>query len=283
LKTGRRGLLYIVAGIIIVLIGILVVGRLLQNMLIPAATPPPPTPVKEQVLVTSRGVALGTVLSPGDLTIVELPVELVPLNRLTDPEQAIGKVVMDSMVAGEMVLPHRLAEASNVVDRTLAVDIGDDQVLLAFPILDLMSQLNILRKGDVVDIFVTLPATVETGAGGEGEQKLFTFDAMQRVTLTAIVIDIVAEGATVPTPPPVLTPGAAQTPLPPPEPYRNTTQPVALLLAMDPQDALVLKNLKDVGATFDLVLRSPTSTELFDTVPVTDEYLIERYRLEVQR
>ena len=283
MKTGRRGLLFIVAGIIIVILGVLVVGRLLQNMLVPTATPPPPTPVREQVLVTSRGLALGTVLSPGDLAIVELPVELVPLNRLTDPSQAVGKVVMAPLVAGEMVLPHRLAEASNVVDRTLAVDIADDQVLLAFPILDLMSQLNILKKGDVVDIFVTLPATIQTGAGGEGESKTFTFDAMQRVTLTAIIVDVVAEGAPAPTQAPVQTPGAAQTPVPPPAPSRNTTQPVALLLAMDPQDALVLKNLKDVGATFDLVLRSPTSTELFETIPVTDEYLIERYRLEVQR
>ena len=55
---------------------------------------------------------------------------------------------------------------------------------------------------------------------------------------------------------------------------------VALLLALDPQDALVLKHLKDTGAIFDLVLRSPTSNLLFDLEPVTDEYLIDLYGLE---
>ena len=40
-----------------------------------------------------------------------------------------------------------------------------------------------------------------------------------------------------------------------------------------------LKHLKDTGATFDLVLRAPTSTQLFSLTPVTDEYLIERYQL----
>lgn len=281
MKTGRKGLILIIAGIIVVMLGVLVVGRLLQTMLIPQATPPPPTPVKESVLITARGIPLGTVFGPNDLTTIELPVELVPLNRLTDPNQVIGKVALVPMVSGEMVLPHRIAVASNVIDKTLAVEIGDDQVLLAFPILDLMSQLNVLKKGDVVDIFVTMPATVDTG-GAEGETKSFTFDAMQRVTLTAIVVDVVAEQAPQPTAPISLTPGAAQTPVPPPEPSRGQTRPVALMLAMDPQDALVLKNLKDSGAIFDLVLRSPTSTELFDTVPVTDQYLIERYRLEVQ-
>jgi hypothetical protein len=78
----------------------------------------------------------------------------------------------------------------------------------------------------------------------------------------------------------VLTPGAAQTPIPPPEPGRTSSSPIALLLALAPQDALVLKSLKDSGANFDLVLRSPTSTELFETVPVTDQYLIERFQLE---
>ncbi len=52
------------------------------------------------------------------------------------------------------------------------------------------------------------------------------------------------------------------------------------MLALAPQDALVLKHLKDTGAIFDLVLRAPTSTELFDTVPVTSEYLIERFQIQ---
>jgi hypothetical protein len=52
-------------------------------------------------------------------------------------------------------------------------------------------------------------------------------------------------------------------------------------LALSPQDALVLKHLKDMNATFDVVLRSPTSTQQFDLTPVTQEYIIELYGLEI--
>ena len=53
------------------------------------------------------------------------------------------------------------------------------------------------------------------------------------------------------------------------------------LLALSPQDALVLKHLKDTNATFDIVLRSPTSTVQFDLTPVTEEFIIEFYKLEI--
>jgi pilus assembly protein CpaB len=55
----------------------------------------------------------------------------------------------------------------------------------------------------------------------------------------------------------------------------------AYLLALNPQDALVLKHLKDNGGVFDLVLRSPTSTQSFDLTPVTQEYIVELYGLEI--
>jgi pilus assembly protein CpaB len=54
------------------------------------------------------------------------------------------------------------------------------------------------------------------------------------------------------------------------------------MLALAPQDALVLKHLKDTGAIFDLVLRAPTSTELFDLTPVTSQYISERYQLLIR-
>jgi hypothetical protein len=53
------------------------------------------------------------------------------------------------------------------------------------------------------------------------------------------------------------------------------------LLALNPQDALVLKHLKDTGAVFDIVLRAPKSSVQFDLTPVTEEYIIEYYGLQV--
>jgi Flp pilus assembly protein CpaB len=287
-RLGGRGILLIFAGILVVGFGLYMTWRLFQSALnpLPIATAPPP--VTEKVLVTSRGIPLGSVLGPNDLVLVDVPVGLVPLSRMNDLSQAVGKVTTVSLIAGEMVLPHHLVDPSNVIDRSLAFTLGDDQVLMAFPIVDLMSNLNILKKGDVVDILVTM-ANLQVGAEGafpaqgEAQARTFTFDAMQRIVITAIVKDVVQQQEQpAATPQALLTPGAVTTPQPPPEPSRGQSRPVALMLALSPQDALVLKNLKDTGAIFDLVLRSPTSTELFDTTPVTSEYIIERYQLMIR-
>jgi hypothetical protein len=57
----------------------------------------------------------------------------------------------------------------------------------------------------------------------------------------------------------------------------------AYLLAVSPQDALVLKHLQDAGGNFDFVLRSPTSTELYELTPVISDYLNDRYQLEYEK
>jgi hypothetical protein len=110
---------------------------------------------------------------------------------------------------------------------------------------------------------------------------LFTFDAIQRIEISAIVVDVVQiQQARQQVELPAQVEG---TPQPTPTPSRQEVSAVAILLAMDPQDALVLKHLKDAGGVFDIVLRSPTSNQLFELEPVWDEYLIDRYELEVEK
>lgn len=290
-SSGRRGFLLVIGGIAFIALGAFVAWRLFQNVLTPPLPPTPQPVLTEKVLVTTRGIPLGAVLVPADLKVVEIPVELVPLNRVSNRNDVVGKVVTIPMVAGEMVLPHHLVDPSNVVDRTLAFSLEDDQVLMAFPVVDLMSRLNILKKGDLVDVFVSRQHAAQPGvlaADEEEKTQLYTYIAMQRITITAIVMDVIEQRQPAPTPQvepeAVLTPGPQPTPTPqpPPVPHRLESNPIALMLALDPQDALILKHLKDSGAIFDIVLRSPTSTELFDTVPVTSGYLVERYLLQIR-
>ena len=280
-KPGRRGVILILGGVLVVALGALAIFSVLRQINQPAAQLLIPTPVTEKVLVTSRGVTSGTVLGPDDLTYQDVPVQLVPLNRMTDKTAAIGKITTVPMVAGEMVLPHHLSESTNVIDRTLGFTLDANQVLMAFPINDLMGSLNILKRGDLVDILVSIESAskIASDVSAQGEEapaQLFTFDAMQRLTISAVVENIVQEQAPIPTP-------GAGTPQPPPEPARTATKPVALMLALNPQDALTLKYLKDAGATFDIVLRSPNNTQLFDTTPVNPQYLIEKYQLQTPR
>jgi hypothetical protein len=100
------------------------------------------------------------------------------------------------------------------------------------------------------------------------------------VEITAMVVDVITEEQSQTSP--VSLPDQG-TPQPQPTPQPSQIRIRAYLLALLPQDALVLKHLKDQGAIFDIVLRAPTSNQLFDLSPVTSEYLMDRYELEMPK
>jgi pilus assembly protein CpaB len=211
---------------------------------------------------------------------------------ITDVEQAIGRITKAQMVSGEMLLAHNLADPTNI-SHDLAFIIGKDLVVMAFPANDLMSQINLLQRGDVVDIFASVEVSIpkdQTGLGDtntdqkqEDQNKLFTFAALQRVGVTAIVVDIIEsgrEGGNVTSASGSVS--ADSTPVPTPTPEPSAVIVKAYLLALRPQDALVLKHLIDADGRFDFVLRDPTSTELFSLSPVMQEYLIDQYQLKLK-
>jgi hypothetical protein len=95
---------------------------------------------------------------------------------------------------------------------------------------------------------------------------LFSFDAIQRIQISAVVVEVVEQnqrGGQVQVPI-----NAEGTPQPTATPLPQNVNAVAILLAIDPQDALVLKHLKDAGGVFDIVLRAPN--QLFELEPVWD-------------
>jgi len=285
----RIGILIALVGVGLAAIGLYVLSVMLRQSLSPL---PPATPLPvltEQVVVTTHNVTLGTVLKGGDLRLAEVPIELVPAGALREIESAIGRFSKVDLVSGEMVLDSNLADPTNI-SHDVGFIIDDSQVLMAFPATDLMSTVGVLQRGDIIDILVTVSQEVrvvsdEPGAlvPPQGEQETtteeITFDAFQRVEITAMVVDIVAEQQQ--QQPAIPQPGATPQPQPTPKPSEIRVR--AYLLALLPQDALVLKYLKDSGATFDLVLRSPTSTQLFELTPVTERYLLERYELEIAK
>lgn len=251
----------------------------------PVATPIPPRTVS--VVVTTHDIPVRALLEPEDLTQIEVPVQLAPLEAVGDPAAAVGKISMIPMATGEMVSRHHLADPSNYA-HDLAFVIDDDQVLMAFPANDLMSRLNVLQPGDVVDIFVSLesPLLPAPGSTDEGGSALFTFNAMQQVEISAVVIEVLQARRTETTSSTAVRVGdeeveVQQRPTPTPQP--SDQRPQGLLLALDPQDALVLKYIKDVGGLVDIVLRAPTAEVRFELSPVMAEYLRDRFELVISR
>jgi Flp pilus assembly protein CpaB len=266
------GILIAVVGIGLIGLGILAINRVLKQSFAPPAQPTPVVEATTDIVVTTRDLAVGTVLNREDLQLATVPLSLAPRDALLSIESALGKIATVHLIQGEMVLQHHLADPTNV-SHDIGYIIEDDQVLMAFQPGDLMTSLGILQRGDVVDLFATMtveitPTNLTVGTTEQQpEAQTFTFDAFQRVQLTGIVADVITEQDS-------NTSGGAQ-----PTPNPANVRVRAYLLALNAQDALVLKHMRDAGANFDFVLRSPTSNQLFEVSPVTEQYLLQRFQL----
>ncbi len=278
----RNGILISIAGVVLVILGIFFLTRLVSQSLAPLPPPAQPTPITARVVVTTRDLALGEVISEGDVSVVDVPIELAPRNTISNLEVVLGRITRVELVEGEMVLEHLLADPTNI-NHDQAYVLGENQVLMAFQPSDLMTSMGIIQRGDIVDILITydiVPAIEEEGEAAlaqseeQGPQpKTYTFSAFQIVEITAMVFDIVTQEENTST---VTNVGQEE----PAREVRTTDINIqAYLLGLTPQDALLLKHLKDTGAVFDLVVRNPASTRLFGLTPVTSEFLVDKYGL----
>lgn len=267
MSSRSRAILIVLAGVVLVVVGIAASILLIQRInLRNQAAQEQAQAVKTPVVVMTRDMKLGDRIAAGDVSVSEMPVDVIPRDAVTKVEDAVGKFIKADMVQGEMLLQHNLANPTNN-NHDLSFILADDHVLMAFPATDLMSQENIIQRGDVVDLFATFQEAVKTvgdtsqatTTNEEPVMRTFTVDAFQKVSVTALVMDVTKNDQ-------------GQT---------TSTSISSYLLALDPQDALVLKHLKDMGANFDIVLRAPTSTLQYDLTPVTEEYIIELYGLEI--
>ncbi len=274
-----KAVLIVIVGFILVAVGIFASVLLMQRLQASKSPVATEDTVKTSIVVVTRDMSLGDAITETDVTLSSVPVELAPRNAITSVEETLGKIIKTDLVQGEMLLQHNLADPTNN-NKDLSFILSEDHVLFAFPADDLMSREGVVQRGDIVDIFATFQqkvktvgdtATTTTGEPQEPEMRTFTVDTMQKISVTAMVLEVIAqEGNNNPVPT-----GSTQ---PTPAPKTRTR---AYLLALDPQDALILKHLKDTDATFDIVLRTPTSTVQFGLTPVTEEYIVEYYGLEI--
>ncbi len=301
-----RGILLLLIGVVLIGVGLVAVFLLsrqagLLGLVAPQAQvqPTPVSVVKSKVVIVKNDKKIGDLLHEEDVALIDVPTELVPRDSISSVAEVLGKFSKTDLVQGEMLLKHNLADPTNV-SHDLAFALSDDHVMMAISISDVMTKESIVQRGDIVDVLVTMSEEVAansspssggsqggtsgqsggtgttSGTGTASDQKTgrqFTFDAFQKMNITALVMD-------------VITTNQQQTVQqaaggPTPVPSRQQTNVRAYFLALKPQDALVLKHMKNNGATFDLVLRAPTSTQSFDLTPVTAEYIIELYRLEI--
>jgi pilus assembly protein CpaB len=263
-----RGFLWLLAGLIVAMlagvVGFMTLSGATAQRSGGAGTP------DTQVVVAVQAVSVRSLLKPSDVALRSIPVNSIPEGALRDVNEAIGKLNLTDFYPGEVILRQRLVDANvKSGDGRIALALANDEVLIAYPANDLLSRSGVLKPGDRVDLLFSVRVDpnrvlavagarpgIVSGAGGGGEKEISTFNALQNVTLSAVV------GAV---------PGGDKA---------QSGLPQMLLLTVSPQDALLLKYLKDAEAMFDMVLRAPGDERPSDADPVDIDYIIRRYRLQ---
>lgn len=148
--TARRVAAVLLAGLALVLV--------LRPDPLPTAAG---TPAVVPVAVSVRDLPAGTVLTSGDLAVVELPAAFAPAGTVADAAQLVRRVLAGSVRAGEPISDARL------VGPGLTALLPDGQVAAPVRLADLAIA-ALVRSGDRIDVLATAPdaAAAEVVAGG---------------------------------------------------------------------------------------------------------------------
>lgn len=129
-----------------------------------------------QVMVAAADLYQGKTIIVEDLAMTELPPDYVPDAVLRQPEQAVGRVPRERILAQEFIREERLADPESGVGlnaiiprgmRAISINITGGSAVSGF-----------LNPGNYVDILVTF-------AGGQGEETE-TITLLQAVTVLAV-------------------------------------------------------------------------------------------------
>jgi len=273
-----RGFLWLIAGVVVAALATIVAYTTLSDAAAKSGGGIVSKP-EVQVVVAARPVAMRSTLTEADLKAITLAVDAVPEGAIGDPAEAEGQITLVDLSAGEVILARRLLDPNVVTgDGRLALFVSEEEVLMAFPATDLMSRVEVLKPGDRVDILISLefptgrevevatsPGETETArtAGSTGEEQA-TFVVLENVGIAALTGWQPATGG-----------GGGLLP----SGATEARPPTAILFALSPQDALVLKYVKDAGGIQDIVLRAPGAEGPFDTEPVDVDYVLNRFQI----
>ncbi len=272
---GRSGTLLMLAGVVLaVLAAALVLGTTNRGtVVVPSGqtTTGVPAGTLVPVVVTTRDIAEASVVVPDNLTVKQLPAELVPPGALAAPEQAVGKYTVNRLVAGQIVLNANVSPTRTAGSISASVPKG--KVGVTINVEDTLTASGILRPGDRVDLLLTLqvpPPNIAPQESGQAQlASLVTQFTIQNAEILAIGGSMSAVNL-----PPNATPE-----------QRNqanaaagrTAPPTVLTLLVDPQDAVALKYIKDAKGSIDLVLRSREDDARWTTDAVTLDRLFQLY------
>ncbi len=215
-----------------------------------------------KVVVAQQNIASRAPVPRAALTVVEWPDDEVPAGAFTDPDLASkDKLSKTNIAIGQVVLSSMVIEKKNEEKRK---GIGSDasyivpagKVAVAFPLSMLSGVASALKDGDTVDLLVSYELVPAPGQAQTGVTR------RQITQLTMQDVEILRVG-------PWNQPAAADG-----APSKDAN---VLTLLVNPQDALVLKFLRETSADVQFALRAAGDHQVYKTDAVIIEYVDQRF------
>jgi len=236
----------------------------------PASVPvvvvaPTPTAVVGKVVVVAKAdIEANSVVTTSMVTTASFPLDLIPGDTFTDPEEMVGATARVKVFGGEVLLKRQFVATEGRTGSS--VNVPDDKLLVAFPSTDILNSTGAVQPGDHVDILLTMPISgtarldsgTQTGTQVDGNRTLVSQTTLQN-------IEVFSTGVWSP-------PGGSDNQSPP-----SSASVKIITFLVDPQEALILKYIKDSGGVIDLAVRSLNAKKINQTDPVNIDYLTDLY------
>ena len=255
------------SGRIIMLLG-LVLGLITAGLafyflfIVPPVSPTSQAVETVQIIVAEQPIAPRGTIQRNQVNPKSWPKEFVPPGAITDVTRVVNRLAATRIEQGQPIV------ATMLISRPVPVATGSDasyiipvgKVAVAFPINPIAAVAGGIREGDFVDLIVSYPLA----APANTPQSNTPQSTVRQVTQYALQnVEILRIGAW-----PATGQGSQA------DANRDLS---VVTFVVDPQDALVLKFLRETATEVQFALRAAGDTAQRRTEPVIIEYIDQRF------
>jgi len=263
----RRGWLWLTSGILLALLAGLMTFQIVNELATAASVAEQKDAATVSVIVSVSDIAPFVAINTGMVTRMDVPATMAPKEYVANIEDVIGKMSLSPITLGEILVTPRLADPTDP-NTPVLYTMNPDEVLVTVPTSALAGQLGLLAVGQHIDIAYTgeFVYAVGDGTGASdgtvnnqtvaGNPIPTTFLSLQNLEIKGLMSRAITKEGISPV-------------------------PDAILLAVAPQEALILKFLIDAGAPMDFLLRAPGNNSLLAVTPVDEQFLIDYFQLDL--
>lgn len=207
-------------------------------------------------------------ISESEVAIRDLPVDSIPEGAATTLDQVVGKMSSVDLFANAPLLVQQMV-TPDIVTQQVALSVPKGKIVMAVPTQSKLIANRLIRPGDQIDVLATFELEVMREQGGGPMPE--SVGLLQNLEVHAIILPLDQSAD----PDTQKTEGGVF--------HTMDEEGQSVLLAVDPQDALTIRHILDVGGELDLALRGPADDTITTVEPVDQFYLADRYNIDLVR